>query len=133
MISNAIIKRDQSLFLEKVFDLHRPIVYFITDGKPEGDDETEEAIQTAYNELTEDNDDRQFKAPAIYAIGIGNDIPKEVLEKYAADGIRLVRTTKQCREYDRSYKRANPDMSVLLRGDNYDLFKILFRNYLAFN
>lgn len=119
---NTIIRRDQSKYDSKDYELYRPVVYLLTDGKPEGACETNEAINNALRVLRSEEGDR--KAPVILSIGIGDDVVRANIEEYAAG-----RVTKQWKfdkekgkeipEYfDGEYQRGNKDMAFMFRGNN---------------
>ena len=102
-----IIERDQKLYDPKKFELYRPVVYFLTDGRPFGDSETEDAIKKCYDELVSDAGDN-MKPPAILTVGIGDAEIKGV-EKYAAG------RTWTGSHYG-EYRKANKDMAFVFKG-----------------
>lgn len=119
---NVIIKRDQRAFDSKEYELYRPVVYLLTDGKPEGKSETKEAINTSLNTLVSDSGD--MKAPAILSIGIGDKVARFNIEQYAAG--RLIKKwkydpekKKDIPEYSNGeYKKSNKHMAFVFKGNN---------------
>ena len=117
---NQIIKRDQRMFDPKEYELYRPVVYFLTDARPEGGCETVDAVKKEFNELVSDSG--EMKAPAILAIGIGDAARKDI-EQYAAG--RLIKKWKFDEEQNKDlpeysngeYKKPNKDMAFVFKGE----------------
>lgn len=118
---NEIIRRDQEKYDNSKFQLYRPVVYLLTDGKPEGQFETQEAIQKSLTLLQSEQGGR--KPPAILSIGIGDDVNQDNIQEYAAG--RTVMRWRYDKEKDRNlpefsdgeYKRGNKAMAFIFKGD----------------
>lgn len=118
---NRVIRRDQRQFDPNKYELYRPVVYLLTDGKPEGQCETSAAIESALSALRTEKDN--VKAPAILAIGIGDDVNRNNIVQYAAG--KLIRRWrhdaekgKDVAEYSNgNYVRGNEAMAFVFKGD----------------
>ena len=116
------IKRDQKKYDPAAYELGRPVVYFLTDGHPEGNYETMEKVNAAYDKLVSETD---HKAPIIVVIGIGNDVTEENIGKYGAGRVTAKweydpEKGKRVKKYspDGPYRTHNQNMSFILKGNS---------------
>ena len=115
-----LIKEDQKAMIRDNVDYYRPLICFITDGKPEGNTETNEAIMCSFDTLFTTNlgheNENEVKSPVIYCVGIGNGEENEYknLKKYGAGRLATDGDKKIISNY---------------RKNNGDLVKIVQRNY----
>lgn len=65
---------------------YRPLVYFLSDGIPEG--EEPKFIDDQYRALVSHTGDKERWNPSIFCIGIGNELSLKRLRKYAAGKVR---------------------------------------------
>ena len=117
------IKRDQRRYGNSAeYELGRPVVYFLTDGKWEGKYETEGKVNAAYKRLVSETD---HKAPIILVIGIGDKVSIEDIGKYGAGRVTAnweydAEKGKRVRKFYPSgdYLTGNDTMAFILKGDN---------------
>lgn len=89
---------------------YRPLVYFLSDGIPEG--EKPDFIDDQYSALVSHTGDMERWNPSIFCIGMGSELSFNRLRKYAAG---KVRTT------DNQYRTNNGAMTfVVRRGANVE-------------
>lgn len=117
------VKRDQRRYSNsEEYVLGRPVVYFLTDGKWEGNNETEEKVSAAYKRLVSETD---HKAPIMLVIGIGDNVSKKDIGKYGAGRVTAKweydpEKGKDVKKYYPSgdYLTGNDVMAFILKGDN---------------
>lgn len=91
----VLIDRDIKRNIEQGNDIYRPLVYFFTDGVPEG--ETMEYVEKMFGELTSKTRIEGKKAPVIFGVGVGKSADLTTLSKFGAG--RVLAGNKGVGEY----------------------------------
>lgn len=112
------IKKDYEE-LKESYELYRPLVYFLTDGKPYGNDETPENIKAAFDMLVTDNagneKPNELKSPDIFCIGMGDDVNREDLVPYAAGRVQWDSAVKHY--VDGDFIKGNKEMVCVFKNE----------------
>ena len=80
------IDKDHSMFESKNYEYFRPLVYFLSDGDPVG--EEEHYIRNQYRALVTQQGQKERWNPSIFCIGIGDELTFQKIRKYAAGKVR---------------------------------------------
>lgn len=80
------IDKDYSMFESKNYEYFRPLVYFLSDGDPVG--EEEHYIRNQYRALVTQQGQKERWNPSIFCIGIGDELTFQKIRKYAAGKVR---------------------------------------------
>ena len=80
------IDKDYSTLESRNCEYFRPLVYFLSDGDPEGEEES--YIQNQYRALVTQQGQKERWNPSIFCIGIGDELTFQKIRKYAAGKVR---------------------------------------------
>ena len=96
-----MIDRDIKRNIEQGNDVYRPLVYFFTDGFPQG--EEMEYVESMFNDLTSKSRVEDKTAPVIFGVGVGKCVDLDTLSKFGAG--RVLARHKNVGEYKAGDKR----------------------------
>lgn len=113
-----MIKRDTDILSKKgIYELYRPVVYFLTDGEYQGDNETQDAVDKCYDKLTSIS---EVASPAIFAIGICDGMTKGEIARYAAGKTKTIFDKAGRHDSTVKYKKHNESMAVAIANEDFD-------------
>lgn len=80
------IDADYSMLESRNCEYFRPLVYFLSDGDPEGEDLS--YVKNQYRALVTQQGQKERWNPSIFCIGIGDELTFQKIRKYAAGKVR---------------------------------------------
>mgnify|MGYP000942487394 CR=1 FL=1 len=101
---------DYSMLETEKCEYFRPLVYFLSDGKPEGEEES--YIKNQYKALVTQQGNKERWNPSIFCIGMGDELSFKRIREYAAGKVRT---------QGNRYQIANGNMAFVVRkGQNVE-------------
>lgn len=80
------IDADYNMLESRNCEYFRPLVYFLSDGDPEGEDLS--YVKNQYRALVTQQEKKERWNPSIFCIGIGDELTFQKIRKYAAGKVR---------------------------------------------